>query len=186
MAKRTSSEIELVMVSVVSACRHFCHYLLQWPFVFLMSYTFLPQLINSVNMSKAAKKWVLIELQEFEFSLLVEESMRATSANLLTYKETPFFIKEEMVKKVAKKLKDISNAHVLFFEGSYRKIHDAASASIVVYDPQGKLVCKQGFKVDALSKKEAEYSTLDVGLHTCIKHGLRRLCIKGDALLVVK
>ena len=78
----------------------FCHYLLRRPFVFLTSYTFLPQLINGVNMSKALKKWV-IELQEFEFSFLVEQSTRATLANLLTYKETPFVIKEEMVKKVA-------------------------------------------------------------------------------------
>ena len=95
----------------------------------------------------------MIELQEFEFSYLVEESMRVTLADLLTYKEIPFFIKEEIVKKVAKEVKEISNAHVLFFDGSYRKIHDAASGGIVLYDPQGKLVCKQGFKVDAHSKK---------------------------------
>ena len=48
-------------------------------------------------MSKAVKKWE-IELQEFEFSFFMEESTRATLANLSTYKETPFFIKEEMVK----------------------------------------------------------------------------------------
>ena len=27
---------------------------------------------------------------------------------------------------------------------------------------------------------------MEVGLQICIKHGVRRLCIKGDALLVVK
>ena len=69
-------------------------------------------------MSNAVKKWV-IELQEFEFSFLVEESTRATLADLLTYKETPFVVKEEMVKKVAEEVKEISNAHVLFFDGSY-------------------------------------------------------------------
>ena len=67
VVERTLSEIELVMVSVVFACRRFCHYLLPRPFVFLTSYTFLPHLINGVNMSKAVKKYV-IELQEFEFS----------------------------------------------------------------------------------------------------------------------
>ena len=137
-------------------------------------------------MSNAVKKWV-IELQEFEFSFLVEESTRATLADLLTYKETPFVIKEEMVKKVPEEVKEISNAHVLFFDGSYQKSHhDAASRGIVLYDPEGKLVCKQGFKVDAHSNNEAEYSTLEAGLHICIKHGVRRLSIKGDALLVVK
>ena len=42
VAERALSEIELVMVSVVFACRQFRHYLLRRPFVFLTSYTFLP------------------------------------------------------------------------------------------------------------------------------------------------
>ena len=134
VAERALSEIELVMVSVVFACRRFRHYLLRQPFVFLTSYTFLPQLINGVNMSNAVKKWV-IELQEFEFLFLVEESTRATLADLLTYKETPFVIKKEMVKKVAEEVKEISNVHVLFFDGSYQKSHDVASRGIVLYDP---------------------------------------------------
>ena len=77
-------------------------------------------------MSNAVKKWV-IELQEFEFSFLVEESTRATLADLLTYKENPVLIKEDKVKKAAEDVKEVSHAHVLFFDGSYRKSHDAAS-----------------------------------------------------------
>ena len=42
VTERMLLEIELVMVSVVFACRQFCHYLLPCPFVFLTSYTFLP------------------------------------------------------------------------------------------------------------------------------------------------
>ena len=52
------------------------------------------------------------------------------------------------------------------------------------YDPQGKLLCKQGFKADAHNNNEAEDSTLEASLHNCIKHGVRQLCIKGDTLLV--
>ena len=97
LAKRGLSEIKMVMVSVVFSCRRFGHYLLPRPFVFLTSYTFLPQLINGINMSKAVKKWV-IELQEFEFSFLVEDSTRATLADLLTYKkENPLLLKEDSV-----------------------------------------------------------------------------------------
>ena len=40
--------------------------------------------------------------------------------------------------------------------------------------------------MDAHSNNEAEYSTLEASLHICIKHGVKRLSIKGDALLVVK
>ena len=56
----------------------------------------------------------------------------------------------------------------------------------MLYDPQGKLVCKQGFKVDGHANNEAKFSTLEASLHIFIKHGLRQLCIKGDALLVVE
>ena len=99
VAERTLSEVKFVMASAVFACRRFCHYLLPRPFVFLTSYTFLPQLINGVNMSKVVKKWV-IELQEFEFTFLVEESNRATLADLLTYKSSPTLVKEEVVRRV--------------------------------------------------------------------------------------
>ena len=80
----------------------------------------------------------------------------------------------------------MKNAHVLFFDGSYRKSHDAAFGGIALYDPHKELVCKKGFKVDAHSNNKAEYSTLEAGLHICLQHGVRRLCIRGDALLVVK
>ena len=125
-------------------------------------------------MSNAVKKWV-IELQEFEFSFLVEESTRATLADLLTYKENPVLIKEDKVKKAAEDVKEVSHAHVLFFDGSYRKSHDAASGGMALYDPQGKLVCKKGLKVDAHSNNEAEY--LEAGLHFCVNIGVKRLCI---------
>ena len=59
VAERTLSKVELVMVSVVIACRRFFDYLLPWPFVFLTSYTFLTQLINGVSVSKPVKKWVI-------------------------------------------------------------------------------------------------------------------------------
>ena len=71
VAERRLSEVELVMASVVFSCRRFRHYLLPCPFVFFTSYTFLPQLINGVNMSRELKKWV-IELHEFECSFLVD------------------------------------------------------------------------------------------------------------------
>ena len=77
-------------------------------------------------MSNAIKKCV-IELQEFEFSFLVEESTRVTLANLLNYKRNSILIKEDMVRKVAEDVKDFSHARILFFNGSYGKSHDVAS-----------------------------------------------------------
>ena len=121
-----------------------------------------------------------------EFTFLVEESNRATLADLLTYKSSPNLVKEEVVRRVFEEVPQISNAYVLFFDGSYRESHDAASGGIALYDPEGKLICKKGFKLAAHSNNEAECATLEAGLHICLKHGIRRVCIKGDALLVVK
>ncbi|MCO5554272.1 hypothetical protein L7F22_007800 [Adiantum nelumboides] len=179
VAERKLSKVELVMASVIFACQRFRHYLLPRPFVFLTSYAFLPQLINGTNMSNVVKKWV-IELQEFEFSFLVEDSTRANLADLLTYKENPLLVKEEVVRRVDEEVPQISNAHVLFFDGSYKKSHDPPSGGIALYDPEGKLVCKRGFKLDMHSNNEAEYATLEAGLHICLKHGIRRLSIKGE------
>ena len=97
--ERNFSEVELVMISMVYACRRFRHYLLlQRPFTFLTSYSLLPQLFNNSNISKTVMRWV-IELQEFQFAFLVEESTRATLADLLTYKENPVLVKEEAIQR---------------------------------------------------------------------------------------
>ena len=149
------------MVSVVYACQRFCPYLLPRPFVFLTSYTLLPQLVNDTHFSKSIMQWVG-ELQEFQFSFLVEESTRATLANLLTYKKSPLLIKETIIKKPTSSSPNVDNAFVLFFDGSYRKIHDAALGGIVLYDPQGKLLVKKGLKVDAHINNEAKYAVLEV------------------------
>ena len=106
MAERSYSEVEIIMVAVVYACRRFRHYLLPKPFGFLTSYSFLPQLINGVNISRPTKRWI-IELQEFQFSFLVEESTRATLTDLLTYKESPLLIKESKVAKLVEQSVDI-------------------------------------------------------------------------------
>ncbi|MCO5600932.1 hypothetical protein L7F22_055049 [Adiantum nelumboides] len=105
---------------------------------------------------------------------------------LLTYKETPVLVKEEVVQKKKVETFAISNASLLYFDGSYRRSHDAASSGIVVYNAQGNLVRKQGLKLDAKSNNEAEYMALEGDLHICLQMGIKRLQIKEDALLVVK
>ncbi|WP_129259564.1 hypothetical protein [Enterobacter cloacae complex sp. GF14B] len=93
-------------------------------------------------------KWI-IECQQFHFTFLIEESTRATLANLLTHKETPILVKEDVVQKKEVKTLAISDASLLYFDGSYERSHDAALGGIVIYIAQGKLVRKQGLKLDA-------------------------------------
>ena len=44
-------------------------------------------------LSRSMMRW-LMELQEFDFSFLVEATFRATLADLLTYKYGPILVKE--------------------------------------------------------------------------------------------
>ncbi|MCO5603301.1 hypothetical protein L7F22_057450 [Adiantum nelumboides] len=108
--ERDYTDVELIMASVVYACR-------------------------SPTLSKRLMKFI-VELQEFQFSFLVEESTRSTLADLLTYKEAPLFVKEDTLKKQHMEAPDIDNAFLLFFDGSYRKSHNEASGGVVIYDPQ--------------------------------------------------
>ena len=75
---------------------------------------------------------------------MVEESTRATLADLLTCKESPLLIKESKVAKPVEQLMDILDSYLLFFDGSYKRVHGAASGGIVIYDPMGRLVEKKG------------------------------------------
>ena len=55
-----------------------------------------------------------------------------------------------------------------------------------MFDPTGKMVMRKGVKLDAHINNVAEYVALEVGLQMCIGYGVKRLQIKGDALLIVK
>ncbi|MCO5566817.1 hypothetical protein L7F22_020498 [Adiantum nelumboides] len=163
--KRDYTDVELIMVSVVYACRRFRH---------------LP-----LTLCKRLMKFI-VELQEFQFSFLVEESTRSTLTDFLTYKEAPLLVKKDTLKKQHMEAPDIDNAFLLFFDGSYRKSHNEASGGVVIYDPQGNLVTKRGLKLTAQSNNDAEYATLEKGLQLCLELRIQRVKVKGDALLVVK
>ena len=81
--------------------------------------------MNGTHVSKSVMQWVA-KLQEFQFSFLVEESTRATLADLLTYKKSHMLIKETIMNKPTSNSLDVDNAFVFFYDRSYRKIHDAA------------------------------------------------------------
>ena len=81
---------------------------------------------------------------------------------------------------------EVDDAHLMYFDGSYKKVHDAAIGGVVLYDATGTLVTKKGMHLDAHSNNEAEYAIFKLGLRLCLKQGVKRLRIKGDSLIVVK
>ncbi|MCO5604138.1 hypothetical protein L7F22_058298 [Adiantum nelumboides] len=79
------TDIEQLVFSLIVAIRKFRSYLLPKPFIILTLEHNLPYTIQHMSISSKISKWVL-ELQEYEYTFIVENSTRASLADILTYK----------------------------------------------------------------------------------------------------
>ncbi|MCO5551269.1 hypothetical protein L7F22_004768 [Adiantum nelumboides] len=79
------TDIEQLVFSLIVAIRKFRSYLLPKPFIILTLEHNLPYAIQHMSISSKISKWVL-ELQEYEYTFIVEDSTRASLADVLTYK----------------------------------------------------------------------------------------------------
>ncbi|MCO5597264.1 hypothetical protein L7F22_051340 [Adiantum nelumboides] len=135
-----------------------------------------------MSISSKISKWVL-ELQEYEYTFIVEGSTRASLADVLTYK-----VKEKKITPKAQGKLDFSpQGYTLLFDGAYRRQRNKAAGGFVILNEEKKEVLKKGIQLHlAHSNNEAEYATLKAGLEECKSMGIRRLMVKGDALLIVR
>ncbi|MCO5552581.1 hypothetical protein L7F22_006094 [Adiantum nelumboides] len=153
------SEAELMMLSLIFAVRKFRSYLLTKPFVILTSENLLPWVSSQMTMSPRISKW-LMELQSYEYTF------KATSSSTT---------------------KVLSNAYTLFFDGAFRRATGKAGGGLVLVNQEGEMVMKERVTLNgSTSNNEAEYDVLISGLKICLAQKIRRLMVKGDALLIVK
>ncbi|MCO5600939.1 hypothetical protein L7F22_055056 [Adiantum nelumboides] len=181
------TDIEQLVFSLIVAIRKFRSYLLPKPFIILTLEHNLPYAIQHMSISSKISKWVL-ELQEYEYTFIVEDSTRASLADVLTYK-----VKEKKITPKAQVKLDLSpqgeleDAYTLLFDGAYRRQRNKAAGGFVILNEEKKEVLKKGIQLHlAHSNNEAEYATLKAGLEECKSMGIRRLMVKGDALLIVR
>ncbi|MCO5573295.1 hypothetical protein L7F22_027064 [Adiantum nelumboides] len=181
------TDIEQLVFSLIVAIRKFRSYLLPKPFIILTLEHNLPYAIQHMSISSKISKWVL-ELQEYEYTFIVEDSTRASLADVLTYK-----VKEKKITPKAQGKLDFSpqgeieDAYTLFFDGAYRRQRNKAAGGFVILNEEKKEVLKKGIQLHlAHSNNEAEYATLKAGLEECKSMGIKRLMVKGDALLIVR
>ncbi|MCO5554173.1 hypothetical protein L7F22_007699 [Adiantum nelumboides] len=181
------TDIEQLVFSLIVAIRKFRSYLLARPFIILTLEHNLPYAIQHMSISSKISKWVL-ELQEYEYTFIVEDSTRASLADVLTYK-----VKEKKITPKAQGKLDFSpqgeleDAYTLLFDGTYRRQRNKAASGFVILNEEKKEVLKKGIQLHlAHSNNEAEYATLKAGLEECKSMGIRRLMVKGDALLIVR
>ncbi|MCO5587812.1 hypothetical protein L7F22_041764 [Adiantum nelumboides] len=181
------TDIEQLVFSLIVAIRKFMSYLLPKPFIILTLEHNLPYAIQHMSISSKISKWVL-ELQEYEYTFIVEDSTRASLADVLTYK-----VKEKKITPKTQVKLDLSpqgeleDAYTLLFDGAYRRQSNKAAGGFVILNEEKKEVLKKGIQLHlAHSNNEAEYATLKAGLEECKSMGIRRLMVKGDALLIVR
>ncbi|MCO5551288.1 hypothetical protein L7F22_004787 [Adiantum nelumboides] len=134
------------------------------------------------------RKLLNAELQEYEYTFIVEDSRRASLADVLTYK-----VKEKKITPKAQVKLDLSpqgeleDAYTLLFDGAYHRQRNKAAGGFVILNEEKKEVLKKGIQLHlAHSNNEAEYATLKAGLEECKSMGIKRLMVKGDALLIVR
>ncbi|MCO5583039.1 hypothetical protein L7F22_036945 [Adiantum nelumboides] len=181
------TDIEQLVFSLIVAIRKFRSYLLPKPFIILTLEHNLPYAIQHMSISSKISKWVL-ELQEYEYTFIVEDSTRASLADVLTYK-----VKEKKITPKAQGKLDFSpqgeleDAYTLLFDGAYRRQRNKAAGGFVVLNEEKKEVLKKGIQLHlAHSNNEAEYSTLKAGLEECKSMGIRRLMWLHEVKLLMK
>ncbi|MCO5585807.1 hypothetical protein L7F22_039740 [Adiantum nelumboides] len=79
------TDIEQLVFSLIVAIRKFRLNLLPKPFIILTLEPNLPYAIQHMSISSKISKWIL-ELQEYEYTFIVEDSTRASLADVFTYK----------------------------------------------------------------------------------------------------
>ncbi|MCO5572790.1 hypothetical protein L7F22_026549 [Adiantum nelumboides] len=140
-----------------------------------------------MDVSARISKW-LVRLQEFEYTVQVENSTWASLAGLLTHRcyEKKLKVKPTMV-KVEEEVSKLGEAHSLYFDGAYKRKVDKATVGVVIYDEEGRKVFGKGLMLENVhSNNEAEYAALSLSLEWCLNLGIKHLNAFGDALLLVK
>ncbi|MCO5581752.1 hypothetical protein L7F22_035641 [Adiantum nelumboides] len=144
-----------------------------------------PLVLQHMDVSAGISKW-LVWLQEFEYTVQVENSTRASLAGMLTHRcyERKVKVKAPGPEPVEVQAK-LCGAHSLYFDGAYKQKVDKASVGISIQDDDGQKVFGKGLLVENThSNNEAEYDALALGLEWCVSMGIKRLNVFGALLLI--
>ncbi|MCO5586683.1 hypothetical protein L7F22_040625 [Adiantum nelumboides] len=176
-----------MMLSLTFAVRKFRSYLLTKPFVILTSENLLPWMSSQMTMGPSISKG-LMELQSYEYTFKVENSVGAQLAGIFTYQLHEKVIKVPNVRPLPPPPpKVLSNAYTLFFDSAFRRSIGKAGGGLVLVNQKGEVVMKEQVTLDGSRRNnEAEYDVLISGLKICLAQKIQKLMVKSDALLIVK
>lgn len=75
--------------------------------------------------------------------------------------------------------------HILQFDGGARGNPGPAAGAAVLFTADGTRVFESAVYLPHATNNQAEYAGLEEGLARATEHGVRRICIQGDSLLVI-
>ena len=177
---------EQMVLALMFAITKFRSYLLPRPFVILTVEEVFPYVLQHMDVSSRITKW-LIRLQEFDYTMQVEKSTRASLAGILTHRHYEKKLQVKEAPPPVLELPRLEGAHSLYFDGAYKRTMDKASAGFVIFDEHGERLFSKGQVLEEVhSNNEAEYAALILGLEWCAQNGIQHLNVFGDAMLLVK
>ena len=162
-----SSSVEKVVLALMFATQRFRAYLLPRHFIIITIEENFPHVLQHMDIFARISKWV-VQLQEFDYTVMVEESTRAALAGILTHQ-----YKEKKQRKEMKSIprpppppvKEIEQAFGLYSDGAYERKEGKAAAGIVVFSPAREKILERGMiLLSVSSNNEAEDAALIAGL----------------------
>ena len=164
---------KVVLALIMFANQRFRAYLLPWHFVVITIEDTFPYVLQHMDVSARISKWI-VQLQEFDYTVMVEESTQEALADILTH-----HFREKKEKKESKSspppppppLKEIEQAFALYFDGAYKRKEGRSADGIVVLNSLKEKVMERGMVfLNVSSNNEAEYAALIAGLEWCVSN----------------
>ena len=76
--------VKKIVLALMFATQRFKAYLLPWYFVVITIEDTIPYVLEHMDVSARISKWI-VQLQEFDYTVMVEKSTQAALANILTH-----------------------------------------------------------------------------------------------------
>jgi ribonuclease HI len=80
----------------------------------------------------------------------------------------------------------VIGAHVLYADGASRGNPGDAAIGAVLYAPEGEVLAEVSEAIGEATNNVAEYRAVIAGLEAALEHGVERLVVRLDSLLLVR
>ena len=187
--KKAYTEVEKMVLALMFATQRFWSYLLPRNFIIITMEVTFPPALQHMDVSARISKWV-VQLQEFDYTVMVEESTWAALVGILTDQYQEKKQRKETKSSLAPSpllMKEIEQAFALYFDCMYKRKERRAAAGMVVFNPVKEKLMERGIELlNVSSNNKAKYVALIAGLEWCVSNEVNELNVYGDSVLIVK